>query len=219
MAAEGRVAGEVVDSARRLDHISAPQSPVAVEESSRRKMHGRHAVNEGCAERPRFAPIEFVDRADVLRSQQPGYSGRNNELRLSASGEPAQAGKVEMIVMIVTEEHGIDAGQVLPPHARHPAAARTDGGEWTGALAPDGIGQDVKTALLEEHCGVVDQGNVEPAAFDAGRRFRLAHVRNETGRRLGAGGELPSQEIEKAAGRGAAGIEEALPVEVDRKWW
>ena len=66
---------------------------------------------------------------------------------------------------------------------------------------------------------MIDQRNVEPGAFAAGGRRRLLHVRDETGGWLGPAGELPSQEIEKAARHGTVGIEEALPVEVDRKRW
>ena len=99
----------------------------------------------GLAERQRFAPIQFVDGADPLGSQQPGDSGRNNKLRLSAIRQPAQGSQIQMIVVIVAEEHGIDAGKILPPHARLPAAARTDRGQRTRPLGPDRIGQNVKS--------------------------------------------------------------------------
>jgi hypothetical protein len=118
----------------------------------------------------------------------------------------------------VAEEYGIDAGKILPPHTRLPAAARTDRGQRTGPLRPDRIGQNVEVALLEQQRGMVDQRNSQFSAFNAGRRLGLLYVRNETGGYLRPAGELPSQEIEKAARWGGVGIEEALPVKVPRKW-
>ena len=47
---------------------------------------------------------------------KPRYPARNNELGLSALRQPAQGGKIQMIVVIVAEEHGVDAGKILPPH-------------------------------------------------------------------------------------------------------
>ena len=45
MVAESRVPREIDDAVRRFDHVSAPQRPIAIENSSRRKMQRRHAVN------------------------------------------------------------------------------------------------------------------------------------------------------------------------------
>jgi len=61
-----------------------------------------------------------------LGSQQARYPGRNDELGLSTLGQTPQRGQIQMIVVIVAEEHGIDAGQIFPPHAGLPAAARAD---------------------------------------------------------------------------------------------
>ena len=165
-----------------------------------------------------FRSVKFVDGADLPGSQQLAYPGRNDELSLSTVRQPAQGGQIQMIVVIVAEEYGIDPGKILPPHARLPAAARTDRGERTCAVGPDRIGQNVEVALLEQHRGMVDQRNPQLSAFNARRRLGLLHVRNETGGWLRPAGELPSQNIEKAARRGGVGIEEALPVKVPRKW-
>ena len=112
-------------------------------------MQGRYAVNRGLPEWQRFAPIQLVDRAYTLGSQPSGYAGRNDELRLATIRQPAQSGQIQVIVVIVAEEYGIDAGKILPPHTRLPAAARTDGGERTCPLGPNRISQNVKVALLE----------------------------------------------------------------------
>src|ERR1017187_5194143 len=56
------------------------------------------------------------------------------------------------------------------------------------------------------------------SVFHARRRLGWLHVANETGAWLRPAGELPPQDIEKAAHLGSVGIEEALPVKVPRKW-
>jgi len=69
--------------------------------------------------------------------------------------------------------------------------------------------------LLEQDCGVVDEGDSDLARVS--RWPGGLDVVHEMGR-LGAGFELPFQGIERAAGLGRAGIEEPLSVEVLREF-
>jgi hypothetical protein len=55
-------------------------------------------------------------------------------LGTTALRQKAQGREIQMIIVIVAEEHGIDAGKILEPHAWHPAAARTDPGKRTCPL-------------------------------------------------------------------------------------
>lgn len=80
MIAKTGVSREIDDAVHRLDHVAAPQSSIAVEHGSSRKMQCRHAVNGASGERKRFAPIQFMDRTDAPGSEQPGDSDRNNKL-------------------------------------------------------------------------------------------------------------------------------------------
>ena len=177
-------------------------------------MHRRHAVYRGSGDGQGIAPIQFADGTDSLGAQQPGYAERNNELGLPAIRQPSQSGKIQMIVVIVAEEHNIDAGKVLPSHARLAAAARTNPGKRTGPLRPDRIGQNVDAALLKQQRGVVDERYAQLMTFDARGRFRWLNVRNEAGGRFRPARELPSQDIEKTARLRRARVEEALLVEM-----
>src|SRR5258708_2677553 len=122
-----------------------------------------------------------------------------------------------MIVVIVAEKHQMDGGKILPAHARHAAAARADGGKRTCPLGPDRIGQNIDSALLEQKRGMVDQRNRELIAIHGRRRFGWLDVRNEAGGWLRPCGELPSQDVENAAGLRRVRIEEALSVEMPGK--
>ena len=157
MFAESRVSREIDDAARRFRSHSRTIKSDCGRRAPRRKMHRRHAVNGGSGDRQRIAPIQFVDGTDALGPQQTGDAERDDELGLPASRQPAQSGEIQMIVVIVAEEHNIDAGKILPPHARLAAAARTDPGERTRPLRPDRIGQDVKPLCWSSTRGVVDR--------------------------------------------------------------
>ena len=55
-------------------------------------------------------------------------------------------------------------------------AARADPLEWAGAFGPDGIGEDVGVALLEEHGGVVDECDVLGVSANRCWRALRLHV-------------------------------------------
>src|SRR5437867_12406505 len=137
---------------------------------------------------------------------------------MSTISQSSQGGEIQMIVMIVAEKRYIDAGKILPPHARWAPAARADRGKRTCPRRLDRIGQNVDSALLEQQRGMVDQRNLQLIAFHARRRFRWLYIRNEAGGRFGPAGELPSQGIEKTARLRRVRIEEPLSVKVPRKW-
>jgi len=71
-----------------------------------------------------------------------------------------------MVVVVVAEKDGVDTREIVERNAGVAAAARADGGERAHAFGPDGIGEDVEFALLEEEGGVVDKGDVDGAGFN-----------------------------------------------------
>jgi hypothetical protein len=119
-----------------------------------------------------------------------------------------------MIVMIVAESHEFDWRQILPGYSGVAFAAWTDPGERTSAHGPDGVGEDVGVAQLEEHGGVIDHGDAQVSRFEAAGRCGWLNVVEEAGRAVGTAGELPSERVEKATGLRSAGVEETLAVEV-----
>src|SRR3984957_7158324 len=138
---------------------------------------------------------------------------------MAAIRQPAQCRQIQVIVVIVAEEHDIDAGKILPQHARIPAAARTDPAKRTGTIGPNGVGQNVGTALLEQNGGMVDQRNPQLAARHIRRRLGWLDVRHKTWGWLGTAGELPSKGVDKAARPGGARLVKALSVKVLGKSW
>ena len=83
-------------------------------------------MNRGSGDLNRFAPIEFLDRTNLPSLQVSAHAERSNELRLPASGEPAQGRQIQVIVVIVAQQNDVDARKVFPSNAWRAVAARTD---------------------------------------------------------------------------------------------
>src|SRR5262249_12952023 len=106
-----------------------------------------------------------------LRAQQPTYPDRNDESGFSTSRQPAKRWQIEMVVMIVAEEHSTNCRKVFPLDARTPNTPRSGPGHRTRTLGPNRIRQNVGTSLLKKHGRMVHQRDAQPA-FDARRRYR-----------------------------------------------
>ena len=119
--------------------------------------------------------------------------------------------------MIVADQHGVDARQILPGYSRFSPAPRTYPGQRTRSFGPNWVRQNVGTPLLKEHGRVVHQSGSQSAAFHAAGRYGLLDVRNETGRRFRPAGQLPSEDIKKPGRLRSIRIVEALSVKVLRK--
>ena len=126
--------------------------------------------------------------------------------------QPAQSRHVQMVVVIVTEQHGIDLRQGLEGDPGCPHAPRAREGERARPFRPYGVGQNVETTRLDQHARVADDRRAQPG--DAGVRNGLPHRdRARPGR--GCFLQLPAQEVTKAAiGVGVIRVEEAQTVEM-----
>src|SRR5437868_5667471 len=102
-------------------------------------MHRRYAVDRQARKRYGLPPIQFVNRPDAFRVEAPGRPSRDNERRVSTSRQPAKCRQIQVVVMIVADEHGVDAWQVLPGDPRFSPAARTDPGQRTRSFGPNWV--------------------------------------------------------------------------------
>ena len=128
MGAEGRVSREINDAAGGFDHISTPQGTITVEDAASGKCVAGDAmttvVRATGSESPQSSSCTGLD---AVGPQQTGYAERDDELGLGPDlrGDEGVA-QVEMIVVVVAEEHEIDAGKIVESHAwRGAAAARS----------------------------------------------------------------------------------------------
>ena len=71
--------------------------------------------------------------------------------------ESEQRCDVQMIVVVVTQEHDIDWRKVFEAQAWSAMSPWTSPRKRTRMIRPDWIGQDVQAAGLNQHRGVVDK--------------------------------------------------------------
>jgi hypothetical protein len=137
--------------ALRFDDIPAPESFVLVEDSAAREMPCRDAVDGRAAERPHVTPIEFVRGCYPFGPKQPSYAQRNDEHGVSTAREPAQHRQIQVVIVIVADEHDINAREIVPAHPRASPAPRADPRKRTRTLRPNWIGQNVRGASLQQN--------------------------------------------------------------------
>jgi hypothetical protein len=128
--------------------------------------------------------------------------------------ETRQGGKIQVVVVVMGDEHRIDAGQIVEPDTRRVVAPGAGEGHRAGALGPDRICDDVAPCHLDQEGGMSDQTDAQVAR----RRTRRRRVLEWAWVCFGPGGialgEPPAQELAEAPGWGSARVEEALSVEV-----
>ncbi len=217
MIAECSVPGEVDGAALAHDHITAPEGFIAVGNSAGGEMQRRDGVDGDFGQRQRFAPVEFMNRPDILGAQQPSEAGWNDVPRSTASCQTPQGGQVQMVIVVVAEEYGVDGREIVPGDSRLSAAVRTGPGYGAATFGPDGVRQDIRAPLLEEHCGVVHERSAQSAAIEALCRDGRHDIGDEIRRWLRTAGQLPAKEIEKPARLRRIRIVKVLSVKMLRK--
>src|ERR1700761_3287625 len=124
--AEAGIAGEINDTVGGLDDVAAPESLVAVERAAVGEVHGGDAVDGGLGDGVGIAPIELVGRGEILGTEQARDAQGSDENGLAAAGEPAERGEIQVIIVIVAEEHNVDGREMLFSYAWVATAPRAD---------------------------------------------------------------------------------------------
>ncbi len=121
------IAGEVEHRRRTLQHQSAPQRAIAIERAAPGEMlrrDRRHA--RAVAQRGALPPVQFghIAHADLVQAARIAQRGKHR--RVVRFFEAPQRGQVEMIVVVMAEQHGINRRQVFEADAGRAMAARAD---------------------------------------------------------------------------------------------
>ena len=155
-------------------------------------------------ERAHVAPVQRLRRAIGGGVDDAVIAERGDHADGLAGAQAGQGGEVEMVVVVVRHQHGIDRRQGGPgdPWRVHPL--RPGPGERARTVGPDGIHQQVEPGDLHQQAGMADQGHAQPG--DTRRRsigMRAGMV--PWPRRLAAA-EAPAQQVRQSlvGGAGAA---------------
>ena len=108
-----RVAGEIHGSIGRFDHEPAPQRPIAIRQSTARPML------RGCAEHARgpyrygLPPVELSNATEPVLRQKRTIPEAGHEQRLMRAFQTPQRVEIEVVVMIVADQHQVDTRKLL----------------------------------------------------------------------------------------------------------
>ena len=80
-----------------------------------------------------------------------------------------QRGVIQMIVVIVGNQHGINGRQVFETDTRLAVSLGACPGYGTATFRPDGVGQNIEPVHLNQEGGMADSGNPQGPFRHAGR--------------------------------------------------
>ncbi|GJE73238.1 hypothetical protein CHKEEEPN_4802 [Methylorubrum podarium] len=205
----------VVHPARRGQQEGAPErhAPV-VEAAGRPVVGGRQVGGDAGAEIDGLAPVARLDmhRLVVAAQDRVVAEGRHDQ-GLMILPEPGDGRAVEMVVVVVGDQHRVDRRQVGIGDARRIDPLRSGEAERAGTPGEDRIDQDVAARDLDQIARMPDQHDAEP--LDPRRRpVRREGAREAGGPRLGLAGPAPAGEVAERLVRGLVRGVEAQAVEV-----
>ena len=155
-----------------IDQESAPECTVTVEHVARREvLRRRQRDREGRSVR-RLPPVDLLDPPDACGLEQPAVAERRDQRQVKTAIERAQGCEVAMIVMIVTQKHAGNCGQILEANARRPRPTRARERHRARPPRVYGIGQQVHATHLNQKRGVTDERQDRPSAAAAAQPAR-----------------------------------------------
>ena len=217
-AAEAGIASVVNVAVRGADNEGRPQAEIAVAQAARRPMlRGLQYGFNALAELDALLPIAFVHfYLGIFFGDEVSVVERHEVTNARLRGvQAADGGEVEVVVVIVRDQHPIDGREVGDVDARGVDALGAGKAEGAGAFRPMRVEQDVDASGLDEHGGVADEAQAELLASDA-----LGGIVAEAVGGLAVPGaafaiEAPLQDIpERFAVVDAPRVEEAFAVKV-----
>ena len=129
---------------------------VPVGQAAARKVARRRRGHFDVAEARGLAPVEL---ADAIRRHPPSFQMRagaegNDEDGAPSGREPPDRRHVEMVVVIVRDEHGVELGKILESDRRREKPPGPDPGRRRDPIAPDRVGEEAAAVDLDERGGV-----------------------------------------------------------------
>jgi hypothetical protein len=164
------IAGKEDVEVGRIDRPATPQSSVAVAQAARAPVLQRGQGEAHAVELDVLPPVEFGHFVDAELGEPGLQPQRHEELQLAAAAlvQLPHAVDVEVVVVVVRDDHGVDLGQIRQRDAWWMEALRPGEAHRRSALGKMRIGQDVESTQPQQQGGVADPGD---AGF-SGRRMQ-----------------------------------------------
>ena len=188
------VAGEEEMQVGREHREAAPERlESVVQPAPRPVLHGgQHHLDRprGAGDRVGLPPVELDHAVDAALRQPRLEAQRHDEERRSAGlrGQRADARVVEVVVVVVRDQHQIDVRQFGEREAGRDVALRPDEAERRRPLGEHRVGEDAQSAELRQHRRMADPGDRRLHRHRAGARIGVDEFEIGLDRRCRRGG-------------------------------
>ena len=118
--------------------------------------------------------------------------------------------------MIVAQQNEVNIGKLVEMDARCATPSRSGPGQRAHSLRPDGISEDVLAVALQQHGGMIYQGDTQPAVFNLSGWNRGCNSWIEAGL-LRTAGQFPAQTVQQTSRLRGTGVVEAGSVKMGRR--
>src|SRR5882757_4466196 len=190
-----RIARKIDLWAARAQEESAPKGAIAVTRATTRPVLCR---GEGNCRVPRFhalPPVELVHRVQAELLEKSSVPEAGDESRRVHFLETQECFDIEVVVVIVRDEHQMDRWQLLKRKAGITDAFRADATERTGALRINRIGQYIEARELQQKRDVIDEGERDLTGCQRVRQRRARTVVDPLRPQFALPCPLPAQKI------------------------
>jgi hypothetical protein len=199
----GRVAGVPAEIRAVRGARERPRRPLrgVARGAAAREVPALDAGHREVADAGGVAPVELHDAAlrHAPPAQVPADPERDDEGGVGPCGEGGDRRLVEVVVVVVRDQHCVEGGEPVESGRGRVQAARPDRARRRGPLAPHRVGQHPVAVDLQEHAGVAEPGHRDGARLPV-RRAR--HERDRPGRATrGAAGQQPPEDHRHARRR------------------
>ena len=142
------------------DNPPAPESRVPIPRVSPREMLRWSAARRYRSHVTLLPPVKLCYMSCALAFQKVAYAKGGYPFRVWKSGSEATHGLlIEVIVMVVRDEDGVNGRELLEGDAGRRVAPGSNRLNWRSPIAPDRIGKDVDSVRLDEKAAMPYPGN------------------------------------------------------------
>jgi hypothetical protein len=163
------------------------------------------------------APVALGHVQPPARARKDrGIAERRQNVRPMPVEQAANARQIHVVVVVVADQHGVDARQLVEREAGRPHPLRPGPLHRAGAPGKERVGEDVEPADLDQRGRLADIGDLKPRIDGLGRG-RLGRIVEFARPGLAAAGPLPFDQLAQAIGHAMARHEEPIAVIVVRR--
>ena len=179
-----RVADEQGTPSFDVEPEAAPQRLVPIPYASAAEVARRSRSDAQLVDLSVLPPVQLDDLSRTPTSNaRTDTNGHHPGCPGASLSDLLGGGPVQVIVMIVREDDGIDRRKSVDRQGGIHDASRPNPLHWGRALTEDRVGQHIETRELQEHGGVADPGRRELRIARSWVRDRRARGRKRASRR------------------------------------